>query len=243
MKTLILLCSIFLYEIAYTQTLAPNFTISDINGNACNLYQQCELGKTVVLNFYSVNCQACQEGVPTLENLWLTYGVGNSQIWVWGIESRGSSVEAIQNFMQTFGASYNMFQTTAQDSVLQLYGITSTPHYFVVCPDKKFKELSIENIENFLSVCFANDVEIVETSSCFIAQGTTNELVINSTISQKATIQLIDFMGTEAFRSCVFLYKGENAISFNKELRSSIYVLYIQTEKELKIKKIFLYRK
>ncbi len=45
---------VFIVGISFTKAQAPDFTQTDIYGNTYNLYDQLDLGKVVLLDFFSV---------------------------------------------------------------------------------------------------------------------------------------------------------------------------------------------
>jgi hypothetical protein len=50
-KTIIVIIALFSFA-SYSQVIAPNFGETDIYGNDYNLYEQLDLGKPVVLDFF-----------------------------------------------------------------------------------------------------------------------------------------------------------------------------------------------
>ena len=53
---------------------APDFTVTDINGNTHGLYTYLDSGYVVVLEFLSVTCGHCVMHAPGTENAYLTNG-------------------------------------------------------------------------------------------------------------------------------------------------------------------------
>ena len=45
---------VFLVVISFTNAQAPNFTQTDIYGDSYNLYDQLDLGKIVLIDFYAI---------------------------------------------------------------------------------------------------------------------------------------------------------------------------------------------
>ena len=46
---------------------APNLELTDLNGVTHNLYDYLDEGKSVLLDFFIVNCTPCQEGAGYLD--------------------------------------------------------------------------------------------------------------------------------------------------------------------------------
>jgi peroxiredoxin len=137
----------------FSQLTAPDFTLSDIDGNTHNLYQETDAGKTVVLDFFSTTCGTCITNTPSLENIWLTYGFMGDSIWVWGIESTGVSDSMIHIFENTYHSTFPLSGTSNDSSVISQYNISYTPQYFIVCPDKTMKPYDIGNVADGIAFC------------------------------------------------------------------------------------------
>ncbi len=139
------------------QLIAPDFTLTDIDGNTYNLYQETDAGKTIVLDFFSTNCGTCITNTPILDSIWQVYGFQGDSIWIWGIESTGVSDSMIHIFEDAYYSTFPLFGTSNDDIVIPLYNITYTPQYLVVCPDRTMKSYSIGNVAAGISSCDMTD--------------------------------------------------------------------------------------
>ena len=71
---------------------APDFTLTDMNGDSHNLYSYLDSGKTVVLKLMSVFCGACGMHAAPTENVWNNLGPnGSNEIMVLGLEINTNS--------------------------------------------------------------------------------------------------------------------------------------------------------
>ena len=65
----------------------PNLVATDLDGVSHNLYNYLDSGKTVLLDFFIVNCTPCQEAASHMDDFWGTYGSnGTDQLEVLSIE-------------------------------------------------------------------------------------------------------------------------------------------------------------
>ncbi len=135
------------------QQIAPDFTLTDVNGNTYSLYQELDKGKVVVLDFYITNCGTCQINSPILDSIWQQYGYGGDSVWVWGIETSGRNDSDIINFMQQYGVTFPCFSTLNDDVVIYVYHITYTPQYWVICPNRTYKIVAVNQIVDAISGC------------------------------------------------------------------------------------------
>ncbi|HBF87081.1 MAG TPA: hypothetical protein DDX39_00455 [Bacteroidales bacterium] len=149
-NSLVLILFLTIYYCS-AQTLAKDFSLTDTNNNTYTLFDELNQGKTVVLDFFGYTCGTCQSHVPMLDSMWQIFQDDN--VWIWGIESLNFNNEMVVDFMNNYGATYPCFSTFENDTVLDLYGISYTPYYLVVCPDKKAKYTTIYNIPAVVSGC------------------------------------------------------------------------------------------
>lgn len=172
MKVRVFIFIIFLFESTYAQNIAPDFTITDINGVTRNLYSELNNNKTVVLDFFSTNCGSCISGIPILEDIWQSYGSNGDSLWVWGVEVNGITDSAIIAFQNQYSFSYPVFGTYTDDIIVPLYSVTYTPQYWVVCPSYSMKFVSIYNLDEAIKGCkeslSVNEFYIENNDSWFV---------------------------------------------------------------------------
>lgn len=118
---------------------APDFTITDTDGVEWNLHEQLGLGKTVVLDFFFVDCVPCQSQSPEVSDMYQDYLAANADVLVLGISNRDNDVE-VEQFDQTYGITYpTAGEDGGGDTVTTLYQgwfpFFGWPSYGVICPD------------------------------------------------------------------------------------------------------------
>ena len=171
----LLLIFVLIQSVLFAQT-APNLIISDLDGTTHNLYDYIDEGKTVILDFFIINCTSCQDGAPHLDSFWDNYGPnGTDQIQVISIEVSNTSDQQVSTIAEEWGIEnpvVNLLETpTAYNSFISGY-----PTYIIICPDKSMTALLDFNYpetilaweqninrcvygENFTDVnIFANDI-------------------------------------------------------------------------------------
>ncbi len=103
MNKILLLFFVCLQSVIFAQT-APNLVVTDLNGTTHNLYNYLEQGKTVILDFFIINCASCQEGAPHLDAFWNDYGVnGTDQVRVISLEVSNSSDQQVAQIANEWG--------------------------------------------------------------------------------------------------------------------------------------------
>lgn len=232
----------------YSQIIAPDFSFTDTKGISYNLYNELDAGKTIVLDFFSVNCSSCQVGVPSLETIWQNSGATGANVWVWGIESLWGTNAEIDSFLLTYGGTYPCFATNAVDSVLTLYNITYTPQYFVVCSDHTMKPTSISDIQAIINGCqsMTTDIETrLEINSEILNISSFEEIsieVYNATPS-KITIEVYNLLGNRMNQFSEFLQEGKKQIKFSKaNFKTGYYIVrFIKGNKLADVKRFGVY--
>jgi len=175
--------------ISFAKAQAPNFTQTDIYGNTYNLYDQLDLGKVVVIDFYAIGWPSCMTNAAPLDTIFQNY---QSQLFMYGIESYGGDSAAIEQFKLDHGPiSYPMFSTEDNDSILSLYSVYGTPKYYVVCPDSSYRSVNFNDITGMIDTCLAHmvNIETVKKSNINIYSNS-NKIVVNGNFKNFDNINL-----------------------------------------------------
>lgn len=150
-------------------SVAPNFTITDLDGNQHELYEYLDQGYTVIVDLYAVWCGPCWNyhntgtGHPNagaLKDLYNQYGPdGTDEVIVMGIESDPStsaaSISGGGNSIGdwTEGVPYIMAN---DDQIAGLYNLAYYPTVYGICPNRTVFEVgqaSVADHYNFAQGC------------------------------------------------------------------------------------------
>ena len=172
-KLFLLLCSAAIFSSSYAQlppnSIAPDFTLRDINGNTHHLYDYLDRGYTVFLDFSAAWCGPCwtYHGTHALRDVYENHGpAGASGVlsgttddaMVFYIEGettnttaqlRGSSSgSARSTFSQgdwVTGTTYPIIDTGSYCNTLNAaYNIGYFPTIYKVCPDRIINEIGAQ---------------------------------------------------------------------------------------------------
>jgi len=195
------------------QTSAYDFTLTDVFGIQHNLYQTLDSGKIVVLDFFITNCGTCQINTSLLDSIWNENNHHGDSLRIWGIECSGRNDSSILAFMQQYHATYPCFSTLNDDVVTYLYNITYTPQYFVVCPDKIMKQVSINQIRDAIYGCTTLSYDKLDKQQPFI--------IFNNQIIFSIPVQVIELYSIQG----LLLKTYDSPIITIDELKKGIYIL------------------
>ncbi len=138
-------------------SVAPNWTLVDINGNSHTLYDYLDNGKTVYIDFSATWCSTCWNYHQThaLEDLYQMFGPdGTDQVMVFFIEGEANSntncltdTNGCNNNTQgdwTEGVSHPIIDDA---SINGLYEINGFPTIYGICSDRIVTRLGRDDVE------------------------------------------------------------------------------------------------
>ena len=220
--TIILLIIIGL-SFAKAQTQAPDFTQTDIYGNTYNMYDQLDLGKVVLIDFFSVGWPTCMTNAAPLDTIFQNY---QPQLFMYGIEAVGNDSAAIEQFKADNGPiTYPMFSTEYNDSVVGLYNVYGTPKYYVICPDRVYRSVNFNDITDMIDTCLANMVNIEEINKTNVnIYSNKNKITINNNLEKNLSIDIYNITGKKVM---------------SKNINDRVYSFYVNFTKGIYIVKIY----
>lgn len=209
----------------------PDFTMTDTEGVTYNLYDELDKGKPVIIAFFNVSCATCQEGVSTLESIWLENAHQGELGWVWAMENGSASNEQIAEFFETHGGTYKTFRTAGDDSILTEqfgYNINYTPQYYVICNKEMYKTVAYYNVFEVFDNCELQVGITEENSELSINTNGFYITLKNIPNSKNTTINVIDILGRVIARQT--LAPSLTEASIPKPNMNGIYIVHIQQD-------------
>jgi cytochrome oxidase Cu insertion factor (SCO1/SenC/PrrC family) len=191
---------------------APNFTLTDINGNQHELYAYLDQGKTVYLDFFACHCPFCwsYHNTNALQDLYDEYGPGtvNDDVMVIAIEldaNNGTNefYGISGNTQGNWVAGTNYPQTNPEGADLtnikSAYQAYSYPLIYAICPDRTITNIGKKTKEElYAHVATCEPLGILENneSPTVIFGFNSNTIhLLNYTEETGETVQVIDVFG------------------------------------------------
>lgn len=236
MKRFIPLIVFFLFS-SLIHGQIEDFSLTDVNGNSYNLYTELQKGKTVVIDFFGIQCGTCQTDMAILNDLWQQHGGQNGDLWVWAYETIGGSASDVTSFVNTYGGDFPAFQLNPADSLMELFQVSYIPSYYVICPTGHTKPCSIESLPNYIEACSelgAGQPESYLDEIIAVWRNSSNKLNVRFT-NQKAgymKIEVFDLLGNQIKRKEINCSAGIHQEQLNIDaIKSGFYLVRVSNRK------------
>ncbi|MFZ1677936.1 MAG: dockerin type I domain-containing protein [Saprospiraceae bacterium] len=152
--------------------IAPDFTVTDIDGQAHHLYADLlNQGKTVVLEIFNSTCSQCATISPLVQTLYQDWGVGNYDVEFIELTDKNTDTDAIlHTYQETHGETYVAVSKDGgsipavipyQDGT---FGPPSTDPVFVVIAPNGTVQYNVHGSSNIATID-AIDAAIVATGA------------------------------------------------------------------------------
>lgn len=232
---------------------APDFTLTDIDGNTHTLYDYLNSGKTVFLEVFAAHCPTCwaYHQTETLKKLYNMYGPdATDEIMVLALEyDEGNDENAFVGIGQSWvtqgnwvdGTPYPLFNVEGADrSVFSDYQVAFYPMVFKICPNRILEMVSTSENEADLyqrvQVCQASLSvgEKADVGSFYIDPITRSLMLENHEAIE--SLRIIDLQGR--------VISTYNSVSSNRisldELHTGFYLFQIQSDKGVLTPKFYV---
>ncbi len=142
---LTLLTLLLSFSTLLTAQIAADFTLTSTDGEDFSLYEgHLDVGKTVIVEAFHVNCPPCRRLAPHMSTLHKSMVENNINVEFISISTLKSNTdEHIAEFKQEFDHDWPFFRNTEESQAVlnSLGNIFATPTILVIAPDKTFSNI------------------------------------------------------------------------------------------------------
>ena len=124
--------------------LAPDFTLSTLDGKQVTLSQMLKHGP-VVLAFFKVSCPVCQYAFPLYDRMFQAHQ--DAGVTVLGISQNG--LKDARAFGREYGVSFPIAIDDEANhyAVSNAYGLTNVPTLFYIAPERRNRNVFCRMVE------------------------------------------------------------------------------------------------
>ena len=108
---------------------APDFTVTDADGNLVNLYDF--LGKPIIVNFWASWCGPCRSEMPDIQKAYEQYGNEIHFLIINLTDGSRETVEAARGYVSQEGYTFPIYFDTTLNAA-SVYGAYSIPMTFFI---------------------------------------------------------------------------------------------------------------
>lgn len=243
-----LLSSSFSFGQLPNGSIAPNFTLTDINGNSHTLYDYLDAGKTVYIDFFACHCPFCwnYHNSNALSNLYDQYGPNTptDDVFVFAIEydpnNGNNEFYGISGYTQgnwVAGTNYPQInpEGAARTSIIANYAVNYYPLIYAICPDRTITVIGTKNTAQLYahtSTC-STSLGIDEAEKLFAVTQYETTLSIQSTMdfsNSKASLVLTDIQGKQLVKTA--FSENSKTVDLNG-ISKGIYFIQIESENQI----------
>lgn len=224
---------------------APNFTLTDINGNSHTLYDYLDAGKTVYIDFFACHCPFCwnYHNSNALSNLYDQYGPNTptDDVFVFAIEYDpnngtnefyGISGNTQGNWVA--GTNYPQInpEGSARTSIISDFAVNYYPLIYAICPDRTITVIGTKNTTQLYAHVATCDpsLGLHEEEKPFFVNQFESTITIQSNMDLNnfnASIILTDLQGKKLLQKSF----SENTEKIDlKEISQGIYFIQVAAE-------------
>lgn len=143
--TLFLLLSLFVFtaKAQITISTAPDFTVTDLNGNSFNLFSTLAQGKYVAIDFFFTACQPCQATAPKFKAAYINYGCNTGNVVFISIDNGDTDPACLayeNSFIGAGGPPVFSGKDGGGDAAVSAFMPAAFPTLILIAPNKQIVE-------------------------------------------------------------------------------------------------------
>ena len=159
---------------------APNFTVTDIDGNTHTLYDYLNNGKKVLLDFFFTTCVPCQYYSPQVNLAYQKYGCNQGDVIFMSIDLNNNTAE-VHEYEETYNIEFPSISGDdgGGNEVIDLYNIGAFPTFYLI--DSTYKIIDVIDPPTLQVFDFRFGMHDIQEMMCSVATSevaNNNELIV-----------------------------------------------------------------
>jgi peroxiredoxin len=235
-----------------TLTTAVDFTVTDTKGVTHNLFNYLNAGKYVCIDFFYKDCPACGTTAPYLQSTFENFGCNQGNVIILAVSSQDNDATLI-TYANANGYAYPMINSSTGGgaSVHSTYGISATPTFILIAPDKNIVERDmwplanaqalityITNRGGVAQACVASVNETEKETLVSYPNPATNQVTVETKMDEDYTISIKNINGQTVFNQ---KSAGSSSVMIDvNQLSKGVYMLEVQSAKQTISKKLVI---
>lgn len=235
-----------------TLTTAVDFTVTDTKGVTHNLFNYLDAGKYVCIDFFYKDCPACGTTAPFLQTTFENFGCNQGNVIILALSSHDDDA-TLTTYANANGYMYPMINssTGGGGNVHTTYGITATPTFILIAPDKNIVERDmwplanaqalityITNRGGVAQVCVASVNETKNEEFISYPNPATDQVTIETKMEEDYTISIKNINGQEVLTQ---KSSGSTSVTLNvSKLSKGLYLLEVKSAKQTVCDKLLI---
>lgn len=228
-KILTSLCLLIAGATSYAQStiangaVCPNMTITDTKGVAHKLYDECNAGHYVLVDFYAYWCGPCMATAPIIDQFYKKYGCNSGNVIVLGNEcDAGGTLANLHSFEASAGLdTSNSYPTTygtiGGSTNGNTYGISAYPTIILVGPDKKMINNDVWPISNVASIESKFPAGVLTPKACAAptSVSSVNGVQINVAVTPNPVQNMLNIQSKNITDIVIYNQLGSKVLTIN----------------------------
>ena len=199
----------------------PDFTITDVDGVEHSLYEYCDNGQYVMLDFFFDTCPPCIQTTPIFNQLHETYGCNGGDLVCLSVNNGTDSDAEVLAFEENYGGTYSHSPAISADggstAVDDLFGISAYPTYCLIGPNRTLVNADIWPISSLASFTdvLPNDIQ---PQACALTVEENNEVTnvrLFPNPANENTTLTFTLTSAQPVVAAVYNVLGERVFEFN----------------------------
>jgi thiol-disulfide isomerase/thioredoxin len=256
LTAIILLAAITLRAQLPNGSTAPDFTLTDIDGNTFHLYEYLDQGKTVYIDFFAAHCPSCwaYHNQGHIENLYSQYGPNgsvNQSVVVVAIEHdpnnglnelNGTSGNTQGNWLA--GSSHPVINPEGAEraAIIADYAANFYPMVYAICPDRSTTLVGPQNTatlyQEALDCATVGTTELIESNQIICRYDSDKGLLEVNNATSGMTLEVMDATGRVVIN--MPLTDSFTQIKLSSDMRGIFFCRFISNNETKEVRKILV---